>query len=110
MAEEIVPTDVIRRQPEMTIVPGLRVNAVVRAPFGAHPTSMYRAYDHDEAQLRLWVGKARSEAGVAEYLQEYVFGVKDHFEYLDRVGGFRMMSAIKADPLLGYARDLHARE
>lgn len=102
LAEELVSTDVIRQQPELTAIPGFRVSAVVHLPYGAHPTSMYRCYDHDEEHLRLYVARARSEAGVKEYLQEYVLGVRDHFEYLERVGGLAKLAEIKADALLGY--------
>ncbi len=102
LAEELVSTDVIRQQPELTAIPGFRVSAVVHVPYGAHPTSMFRCYDHDEEHLRLYVARARSEAGVKEYLQEYVLGVRDHYEYLERVGGLAKLAEIKADALLGY--------
>jgi acyl CoA:acetate/3-ketoacid CoA transferase alpha subunit len=101
-AEEIVPTDVIRQQPELTLIPGLRVSAVVPSPYGAHPTSMFRCYDHDEEHIRTYVAKARSDAGVKEYIQEYVLAPKDHFAYLEKVGGLGKLASIKADPLLGY--------
>ncbi|MBM2812604.1 MAG: hypothetical protein HW416_3363 [Chloroflexi bacterium] len=102
IAEEVVPTDVIRQQPELTVVPGFRVNAVVELPYGAHPTSMFRCYDQDADHLRLYSSKTRTEAGVAEYLDEYVFGASDHYDYLERVGGLKRMLALKADPILGY--------
>jgi acyl CoA:acetate/3-ketoacid CoA transferase alpha subunit len=102
LAEEIVSTDVIRQQPELTAIPAFRVTAVVHAPYGAHPTSMFRCYDHDEDHLRLYVGKARSDAGVKEYIDEYVLGPRDHFGYLERVGGIAKLAEIKADELLGY--------
>ncbi|HEY3115354.1 MAG TPA: CoA-transferase [Chloroflexota bacterium] len=102
ITEELVSTDIIRRQPELTVLPGFRVDAVVHLPFGAHPTSLYRCYDHDADHLKLYVGKARTEAGLEEYLDEYVREPRDHFEYLDRVGGLAHLSTLKADPVLGY--------
>jgi acyl CoA:acetate/3-ketoacid CoA transferase alpha subunit len=102
IAEEIVPTEVIRQQPELTIVPGLRVSAVVELPYGAHPTSMLRCYDHDGDHLRLYSSKIRTEAGVEQYLKEYVLGSADHYDYLDRVGGLKRLQALKANPILGY--------
>ena len=102
LAEDIVSTDVIRQQPELTAIPAFRVTAVVHAPYGAHPTSMFRCYDHDEEHLRLYVGKARSDAGVKEYIDEYVLAPRDHFGYLERVGGLAKMAEIKADAVLGY--------
>lgn len=102
IAEELVSTNAIREQPELTVVPGFRVSAVVPLPYGAHPTSLFRYYDHDEEHLKFYVSKARSEAGVAEYLQEYVLEPGDHFGYLERVGGITRLAALKADRLLGY--------
>jgi glutaconate CoA-transferase subunit A len=102
LAEDIVSTDVIRQQPELTTIPAFRVTAVVHAPYGAHPTSMFRCYDHDEDHLRLYVGKARSDAGVKDYIDEYVLGTGDHFGYLERVGGLAKLVEIKADAVLGY--------
>ncbi len=102
VAEEIVPTEVIRQQPELTVIPGFRVDAVVHVPYGAHPTSLYRYYDYDADHLRMYVARSKTDAGAAEYLEEYVFGPRDHFEYLERVGGVAKLSSLKADVLLGY--------
>ena len=38
-AEEIVDTEILRRNPDRTILPGFIVDAVVEVPYGAHPTS-----------------------------------------------------------------------
>jgi acyl CoA:acetate/3-ketoacid CoA transferase alpha subunit len=102
LTEELVSTDVIRQQPELTIVPSFRVDAVVHTPWGAHPTSLYKYYDHDEDHLRLWVRQARSDAGALEYIEQYVLQPKSHWEYLEMVGGLPKLMSIKADPLLGY--------
>src|SRR5437867_4009031 len=42
VAEEVVPTETIRQQPELALVPGFRVAAVVPLAYGAHPTALYR--------------------------------------------------------------------
>jgi glutaconate CoA-transferase, subunit A len=102
ITEELVSTDVIRQQPELTIVPGFRVNAVVQLPWGAHPTSLYKYYDHDHHHLREYVQKARTDQGVSEYIQQYILEPKDHYGYLERIGGLERLNSIKADPILGY--------
>jgi acyl CoA:acetate/3-ketoacid CoA transferase len=102
ITEDLVPVDIIRQQPELTLVPGFHVDAVVHLPYGAHPTSLYKYYDHDEEHLKHYVSKARSEKGIAEYIDEYIIQTKDHMDYLDKVGGLRVLSALKANPLLGY--------
>jgi len=102
ITEDLVPVDIIRQQPELTLVPGFHVDAVVQLPYGAHPTSLYKYYDHDEEHLKYYVSKAHSEAGIAEYIDEYIIKPGNHMAYLEKVGGLTTLSQLKADPLLGY--------
>lgn len=102
IAEEIVSTEVIRREPERTVIPGFLVSHVVPLPFGAHPTSVYRAYDYDAEQIETYVQAQETRASFRAYLDQYVYGVKDHWEYLERVGGMKRVSALRADATLGY--------
>jgi acyl CoA:acetate/3-ketoacid CoA transferase alpha subunit len=102
MAEHVVPTDIIRREPERCVIPGLLVSHVVELPFGAHPTSLYREYDYDAGEIRNYVESAPKPDLWNSYLDKYVYGVKDHWEYLERVGGLRHLNSLRADPILGY--------
>jgi glutaconate CoA-transferase subunit A len=102
MTEQVVSTEVIRREPERTVIPGFRVSHVVHLPFGAHPTSVYRVYDYDAEHIQLYVKAAQTPEGLKAYLDQYVYGVKDHGEYLERVGGFKHLNELKADAILGY--------
>lgn len=101
-AEEIVPTDVIRRSPEATIIPGMMVEAVVEAPFGAHPAGMYRYYDADNEHIAHYIDCSRDPKTFREYLDTYVHQVEDHLAYLDRIGVRRLMT-LRADPYWGYS-------
>jgi acyl CoA:acetate/3-ketoacid CoA transferase alpha subunit len=102
IAEQIISGDVIRQNPERTIVPGLLVSHVVELPFAAHPTSVYRAYDYDALQIQMYVNATRTTEDFQAYLDRYVFGVRDHAEYLERVGGMQYLNNLQADPVLGY--------
>ena len=102
MTEQVVSTEVIRREPERTVIPGFRVSHVVHLPFGAHPTSVYRAYDYDGEHIQLYVKATQTPEGFKAYLDQYVYGVKDHWEYLERVGGLKRLNGLKADAILGY--------
>ena len=102
IAERVVSGDVIRRQPELCVVPGLLVSHVVQLPFGAHPTSMYREYDYDADEIKRYVEARSSPASFCSYLDKFVYGVKDHWEYLEKVGGMKHLNTLKADPILGY--------
>ncbi len=102
ITEHVVPGDVIRRQPELCVVPGFLVSHVVQLPFAAHPTSVFREYDYDAEEIKRYVEAASSREAFQAYLDKFVFGVKDHWEYLDAVGGMRRLEILKADPILGY--------
>lgn len=100
--EEIVPDLVIRRQPELTILPGFMVDAVVEVPFGAHPAGMYRYYDYDAEHIQYYWDLSRYPEGTKKYLDQYVLGVEDHMAYLEKIGIARLMG-LRADPALGYS-------
>jgi acyl CoA:acetate/3-ketoacid CoA transferase alpha subunit len=99
--EEIVDRREIAKRPEATILPSFMVDAVVELPFGAHPAGMYRYYNYDTEHIRYYWECTRSEESFETYLEEYVFGPKTHWEYLEKIGIERLM-ALRADPYLGY--------
>jgi glutaconate CoA-transferase, subunit A len=62
-AERLVPTDVLRLQPELTLVPGFMVEAVSIVPRGAWPGSMHPYYEIDYPAVEAYM---RDEPGVLE--------------------------------------------
>lgn len=102
ITERLVSTETIRREPERTVIHGFRVDMVVHLPFAAHPTSVYRVYDYDADHIRMYAEAAKTPDGMRGYLDEYVYGVKDHWEYLEKIGGAKHLNALSADPILGY--------
>ncbi len=93
-AEEIVDPDEIKRYPERTIIPYFLVDAVVHAPYGSHPGEMAYLYERDEPHLRMYMEMIKTEKGTQEYLNEYVYGVKNHDEYIQKVGGINRMKVL----------------
>jgi acyl CoA:acetate/3-ketoacid CoA transferase alpha subunit len=102
ITERLVSTEAIRRDPDRTVIPGFRVSHVVHLPFSAHPSSVYGIYDFDEGHIDLYAEASKTPQGFQQYLDKYVFGVKDHWEYLELVGGMKRMNELEADPVLGY--------
>ena len=102
ITERLVSTEAIRRDPDRTVVPGFRVSHVVHLPFSAHPSSVYGIYDFDEEHIALYADASKTPQGFQKYLEDYVYGVKDHWGYLDRIGGMKRMLDLEADPVLGY--------
>src|SRR5215813_5788368 len=52
--EDVVPSSVIRSDPNRTLIPGAIVSAVVHEPFGAHPSFVQGAYDRDNDLYVKW--------------------------------------------------------
>ncbi len=102
IAEEIVPTETIQKEPERTIIPAHRVEAVIHQPFGAHPTAVFGCYDYDAAHLKLYVDHSKRAERIGDYIQNYILSTKNHDTYLEKVGGLRHLEGLKADPVLGY--------
>ena len=130
--EELVSDEWIRRDPAATSVFGECVDAVVHAPFGAWPSQCYNYYDCDDAALKeydkasKYQDKEDAEKQIAkeaakaakkglpytapenpetfkDYLDKWIYGVKDNDELLDKIGGARL-AKLKVVPGLGYAK------
>lgn len=85
-AEEIVPEEVIRSDPNRTLIPGFIVDAVVLEPFSAHPSYTQGYYDRDNPFYMEWDKVSESPAAVKNYLDQWVFGVKNRAEYWQKLG------------------------
>lgn len=94
-AEEIVPTEEIRRYPDRTIIPYYLVDAVVHAPFGSHPGEMAYMYARDEPAIKAWVDANKTAEGAEAYLKEYVYGTGDQEEYLSLFGNDRLDNLVE---------------
>ena len=94
-AEEIVPTEEIRKYPDRTIIPYFLVDAVVHAPYGSYPGEMAYIYGRDEPGIREWVEMSKTAEGAKAYLDKYVYGVKDHESYLTLIGQERLNQCVE---------------
>lgn len=90
-AEEIVDDAVIENEPHLTNIPFFTVDAVVEAPYGCHPNQLPGKYSFDETHWQIWLDASLSEETIEQYFDKYVFGTKDHYEYLEKVGGVRTL-------------------
>jgi glutaconate CoA-transferase subunit A len=108
-AEEIVDDAVLRREPERNLIPSFAVTHVCHVPFGAHPYAVYNRYDYDPRQLKLYHESAETEESYSQYLQRFVYAVKNHAGYLEAVGGSARLDSLRVDPAYGYRADLKRR-
>jgi glutaconate CoA-transferase subunit A len=103
--EELVEPEVLRAEPDRNQILFFAVDAVVPAPYGAHPTACYGFYDYDAQHLNVYRALAADDAQFAAYLDEYVYGISGHAEYLEKVGP-EALARIRAVPPFGYAPGL----
>jgi glutaconate CoA-transferase subunit A len=84
--EEIVDEDVIRSDPNRTIIPDLIVDAVCHVPFCSHPSYTQGYYDRDNEFYMQWDKISETPEAVKQYLDEWVYGVIDRQEYWEKLG------------------------
>ncbi|MFZ5821730.1 MAG: CoA transferase subunit A [Chloroflexota bacterium] len=94
-AEEIIPTQDIRKYPDRTLIPYYLVDAVVHAPYGSHPGEMAYRYGRDEPGIKEWVEMSKTAEGAGAYLDKYVYGLQGHDEYLALVGEDRLARCVE---------------
>jgi len=83
VVEEIVPPEVVRADPNRTIIPGFRVDAVAHEPWGAHPSAVQGFYGHHDSFYVDYSRETRTLEDNRAWFDKYVFGVDSRSEYLD---------------------------
>jgi len=103
--EELVEPAELRENPGLNQLPFIHVSAVCHVPYGAYPTAVYRYYDYDPQYLLTYAEAARDDRLFRKYQDEFIYGVSNHGEFLERIGRKRL-ERIKADSRTGYAVNL----
>jgi glutaconate CoA-transferase, subunit A len=93
VVEEIVDESAIRADPNRTVIPGLIVDAVVVEPWGAHPSYAQGYYDRDNEFYIGWEKISRDPVALARYLDEFVYGLRDRAEYVEKCGDLERLRA-----------------
>jgi glutaconate CoA-transferase subunit A len=103
VAEEIVAPEVIRSDPNRTVIPGFIVSAVVEEPWGAHPSAVQGYYGHDDAVYVDYSRQTRTGEESRAWFAQWVYGVNNRREYLrklppDRLRALRVQHPAPAAP------------
>lgn len=99
-AERLVDNQTIRRHAHLNEIPSYRVSAVVELPWGAHPCPVLGFSRADDAHFKAYVAASETEDGTADYLANYVFGVSNHSEYLEKIGLADLLALQTTEPVL----------
>jgi glutaconate CoA-transferase subunit A len=99
VVEELVAADVIRRDPNRTVIPGIVVDAVVEEPFACHPSFTQGYYDRDNTFYLAWDRIAREPETLEAWLREWVYDLGSHRDYVEKWGTEHWMS-LKPTPAM----------
>ena len=105
ICEKVVPEEYLRREPKANQIPWYLVDYIVELPWGAHPTGLFNLYETDGAFISDFYNKTRTQEGFDKWADEWIFGVKDFNEYLNKLGRQRL-DVLQAVPGLGYSMKL----
>jgi len=97
VVEELVPSEVVRADPDRTLLPGSVVDAVCVEPWGAHPSYAQGFYDRDNRYYRDWDAISRDAGRLEAWLAEWVHATPDRAAYLERLGEDRL-AALRPTP------------
>jgi glutaconate CoA-transferase subunit A len=98
--ERLIPNNDIRQEPTLTNIPFYCVDAVCEVPYGSYPGNMPYEYFSDEEHIKLWLDVERDQDRYQNFLDNFVFGVRDFHEYLQRCGGLRRMQELRQQEFL----------
>jgi len=96
--EELVDDDVIRSDPNRTLIPGFLVGAVAVVPAGSHPSPTQGYVNRDDRFYDEYHEETRSRDGFLRWLDRLVLGTRDHQEYLARIGEDRIRRLRPREP------------
>ncbi|WOR15263.1 CoA-transferase [Hyphomonas sp. FCG-A18] len=94
--EKVISNEDVRRDPSKTSIIG--ADAIVRAPFGAHPMASPEYYLEDQPFIKTYVSCANAAykkddmSELTAFIDEYFVQPQDHFEYLEKIGVSRLFS------------------
>ncbi len=101
VVEELVASEVVRADPNRTLIPGIKVDAVVVCPRGAHPSYAQGYYDRDNRFYLEWDRISRDPEALQGWLDEWVHGTASHQEYVEKLGAERWAELTPAPALSG---------
>ncbi|WP_066635500.1 CoA transferase subunit A [Desulfolucanica intricata] len=102
VAEEVVPEEMLRQDPTANLLPHYLVDAIVEVPWGAHPTGCFGYYEVDGAFIKDFYNRTKTQEGFDEWAEEWIFGVADFNEYLDKLG-FRRLDSLRPNSAYKYS-------
>lgn len=86
VTEEIVDRDVVRSDPDRTLVPAWKVVAVVEEPGACHPSPLQGRYERDHEFFHEYHAATRTADGFTAWVREWVLDLPHRGAYLAKLG------------------------
>ncbi len=93
--ERLISNEIVRQKPDQTAIPYYLVDAVIEVPYGAYPANMPYEYFSDEDHLKEWLAAEKDPETFEAFLQKNIYGVEDHWGYLEANGGTKKLQALR---------------
>lgn len=100
-AEQVVPEEFLRRDPNRNQIPCTAVDMVVEVPWGGHPSQVQNFYDIDIPFIKDYISSAKTGEGFDSWIKEWVTDIGSRDEYLDKLGAYRLQH-LRTSPPYGY--------
>jgi len=105
IAEQVVTEEYLRREPTRNLVAGHQLDYIVEQPWAGHPTGCFGCYESDGAFINNFFKSTRTQEGLDTWVDEWINGVKNFDEYLEKVG-IATLETLRANPAFGYSTKL----
>lgn len=102
--DRIVSNAYVKQNPHLVKIPNIYTHAVVPVPFGAYPTSVFKEYDYDGDFITKYVQANKTQESFDDFLNTYVYGTKNHTQFLEKAAGLERLNQLRADPVYGYKK------
>lgn len=101
-AERLVSNEYVKAHPEEVKIPSAYTYAASIVPAGCYPACIFGEWDFDTKALWHYSKANQDQALFDEMLKEYVHGTKDHFDFLQKVGGLKRLAELQVDSTKSY--------
>jgi glutaconate CoA-transferase subunit A len=100
-AEEIVDTERITRDPNRVLIPGFKVDAVVLAPWGGHPSPVPGFYNRDHRMFLEYREENRDGESGRSWRQRWIAGSRPYVERLgsQRLEALKIRHSLRSEPV-----------
>lgn len=101
-AERLVSNEYVKAHPEEVSIPSAYTYAAAIVPAGCYPTAIFGEWDFDAKAMWHYAKAATDETLFDEMLKEYIYGTKDHYDFIQKIGGLKRLSELQVDTTKSY--------